>query len=218
MTDETAGMEADEWEERQGLDHLEQHADDPHPVTVGTPARTTGVGLGLIDALDRALIELGGRIGELAGNPVAQVRIHARLDDVRRNIGVVTDAVERLLYDELPERVNRVKRTVKDRLVLEGVGVVEPIDKGGRWVDVNFEAALVAVFEALGVRGLDAEGEVIDAPHLARTVGSMVGFSALKSNKHKGTGLISLGLDRASFATYQTGEAGVRIIPNEEME
>lgn len=211
MTDELDGMTPEQWEESRGLEQMERGT-QALATTTHSPAP---YGLGLLDTLDRALIALSGRLPVLAGDPASQAAIHVRLEEVRRNIGVVTDQVAAMLYAELPERELRGRRTAKTYLELDGVGVVEPIDRGGRWTDVNYEAALVAVFTALEVRGVQSDGEVIDATDLAHLIATIVGFSSLKSNAKAGTGLAGLGLTREQFGTWRDGVPGIRIIPAE---
>lgn len=175
------------------------------------PAATTP---SLIAELDQALVLLDDYLPNLVGHPDVQVTAHQRLTDLRRNIAIVTDRIESMLLDEMPERVNRNGRTVKDRLEIPGVGVVEPNDKGGRWTDIDYQAALVAVLKALGIRGL-VDGEVLEPSDLADAIAGMFSFSGLRSDKRKGTGLASVGLDREMFGVYREGTPGVRIIPNE---
>lgn len=177
----------------------------------------TSSGDNLVDLLDRHLIALSGRLGELVGHPGAQVVVHRRLAELRRNLAVVVDEVERLLLDELPERVNRVGRVVKDRLVVDGVGVVEPIESKGSWYDVNWSAMLVAVFGRVWPAGLvdRATGETVPAGRLAEVVLEVLGPSYMKASKNQQTGLYAYGLTRADFASWRDGEPGVKVIYGE---
>lgn len=179
---------------------------DNLPDRVSLPAVPERAG-SLIAAVNAALMTLDTHLPELVGHPEQQVTIHAHLGDLVRNIRVVLDRIEDMLVDELPMRENRLHRMVRDRLVLEGLAVVEPNDTGGRWTEVDYPKLLNAV---IGIAW--ANGEIENPMSVAQIVADVVTFAGIRSDKRKGTGLAKYGLDRSAFAKYVEGKPGVRII------
>lgn len=179
---------------------------DNLPEHVGLPD-LPGRDSSLVAAVNDALMALDTRLPELVGYPEGQVVIHNGLTDLVRNIRIVLDRIEQMLVDELPLRENRLHRMVRDRLVIEGVGTVEPADKNGRWTDIDYPKLLNAV---IGIAW--ANGDVENPMSVAQIVADVVTFSGIRSDSRKGTGLAKYGFDRSDFATYIEGTPGVRII------
>lgn len=172
----------------------------------------------LVDLLDRHLMALSGRLPELVGYPGAQVTVVRRLEELRRDLAVVVGEVERMLLAELPERVNRAGRTVKDRLILPGQAVVEPVDSKGYWVEHQWQRMLVTVFEREWPAGLvdRGSGESVPGSRVADVVLAVLSPGYMKGSKRRGTGLVAYGLQRSDFATWKDGEPGVKIIYGED--
>lgn len=162
----------------------------------------------LLVQLNDALMLLDRHLPSLAGRPDVQASILLAMRDVTRNIGVVTDQLEAMLLAECPTRVNRAGREVPDRLVIDGVAVVEPIDRGGRWVDIDYPRMIRDV-----VRQAWDAGDIGHPQDVADLVCSVVTFSGIRSDTKKGTGLAAHGRDRADYATYKAGTPGVNVIP-----
>lgn len=190
--------------------HLPDVVRGPSPVTAtGALLRAEAEPDPLIAAVDRALVALDDRLPDLVGNPAPQVFIHQQLSGLVTRIKVLLDEVEKLMLDELPMRELRSGRLVHERLVVEGLGIIDPIDRGGRWVEVNWPALLRAV-----VRAAWESGDVEKPEDVAAALAECISFNGMKSDSRKNppTGLAKYGLDRSQFARYIEGVPGVRII------
>lgn len=184
-------------------DNLPDIMRGPAPVM---PARN----IALVDDLDHALMFVSERLPELVGHPDVQAIIHQRLDLLRRNIATLQDELERLLLDEMPVRENRAGRMVHERLVIDGVAVVEPADKGGRWTDIDYHRLLTDL-----VRQWHMTGEMDVPTDIVPLLLEVLQMSGIRSNAKLNTGLHRWGHDRGEYGTYVAGTEGVRIIPTQ---
>jgi hypothetical protein len=168
------------------------------PTTTLVARRDQSKMLNLVDQLDKRLPELAGDTNSLALGMAHITELIDALKIVQRTAG-------KMLCDTLPltGHGNPVPTYLIDELGL----MVERVTEGGNWTDIDWARAVADVIAA----SVKENGGELNMRTTAAAIVECFGFSHLKEDAKKQTGLARFGLTRGTYGTKRDATYTARI-------
>ena len=156
--------------------------------------------------LEAAILDASDRLPTLAGDTEALAFGIVNLDSLIGQLKTLRDEAAILAFESLP-RTEAREGARRQKVAIDGLGVVEPVHATSSWKNWDKRRMLLAaVGRAVDAGTVNHPNDVVDVVLEVASVGGG------KSNVKEGTGLAKYGLERGSFARSEYGKPSVRII------
>lgn len=150
----------------------------------------------IVGLLTAAYAQIEDMIGDYADDPAALATALVGMDELKKQHGVVRDAIEHALVAAMPAKTAEIA----------GVGVLSvktDVSRTG-WQHQDLLWALVSEIRERG------EG---DTPtELVEALAACISFSSWKSNPTEGTGLAKWGIDRDEYCSTRFGRKKIQFV------